>query len=740
MKLKFLFVLVACLSIFTVSPHRVEAGSNDNNVQWAELYHKAPSENARTEFVPYKPYTFFSVDNSGNYYPSTMVRVSILVDNNDITSANVVYWDGDSTEWASMSYDNDFTDVFRSSPSNQYSIWSVILPAPKDFSPPQGAGFNLCYRIQVNDGSDSDYLNGTSGDSLNPLGQWVMDNDTSSGNFCEIVNAYPEINLTTTLNSDVESVVNRNISVSLSSTINEPITVTLTYSNNTATLGDSDYNNTISSFTIPPNTLSFSTSLMGLINNDNKYEPDENFDIILSGVSTGNATIGVNNTLNVVIQNDDAVPTVTWNTATASHPEGNSGSTTHTIGVTLSNPSYENIVVNVAPNDVSATIVSDYTSTTSVTIPSGTTTANLSYTINGDVVDESDEDFTLTLSSIGSGTASIGSPNVATITIIDDDGAGYVVDTSSVTAISEPSGSTTFTIQLATLPSGTVDLAFTSTVPTECTPSPTALTFDNTNWNTPQTITITAVDDMLLDGPQSCAISISRTGGTASEYGSVPNPSDVSVTVNDDEMPNGLGATATCSGNNLHVTIITGDSNFDITGSGAGLPINNVGFGMYILTGPGTWSVIVTELGGDTESLNLGTFTCSAPSTPVISVSAPPPIPQRCDVGGYSLSMPEGIFCTNLFANGVFLIPGSVPANLASRTLAAVDIGRFDGDSVSSGEFGTGLPICLRGNGRLIFLDASTSPRAQFELDTFTIDGKTCGFIINSGTVVLITP
>jgi len=149
------------------------------------------------------------------------------------------------------------------------------------------------------------------------------------------------------------------------------------------------------------------------------------------------------------------------------------------------------------------------------------------------------------------------------------------------------------------------------------------------------------------------------------------------------------------------------------------------------------------ELSGDTETLPVGTFTCPTvvivpPVVPV--VSAPPPVPQKCDVGGFSLEIPEGIFCTDLFANGRILIPGSIPASIASSTIEAVDIGTFDGKTVISGEFGTGLPICLGGIGRLIFFDASTSPRTPFELDTFTIDGKTCGFIINSGTVVLIAP
>lgn len=205
--------------------------------------------------------------------------------------------------------------------------------------------------------------------------------------------------------------------------------------------------------------------------------------------------------------------------------------------------------------------------------------------------------------------------------------------------------------------------------------------------------------------------------------------------------PDVLNVTAVCIGDNLEITINAGAPNFDITGtSGADLPQLNVPLGTYTFTGPDIWvGVTITELTGDLESFTLPNITCNViVIVPPVVQAPPPPVPDRCDIRGYSLEMPVGIFCTDLFENGQFTIAGSVPANLASSVIDAVDVGKFNGERTISGEFGVGLPICLEGQGRLFFLDASTSPRAQFELTTFFVDGRTCGFIINSGTVVLI--
>src|SRR5262249_13859309 len=70
-----------------------------------------------------------------------------------------------------------------------------------------------------------------------------------------------------------------------------------------------------------------------------------------------------------------------------------------------------------------------------------------------------------------------------------------------------------------------------------------------------------------------------------------------------------LSASAACNGNNLDVSIASGDAPFDIGGSGPGLPLGGVGAGTTPLAGPGSWTgVTVTETTGDLESMSLGDF------------------------------------------------------------------------------------------------------------------------------------
>ncbi len=174
---KYLFIplVVILLSLSRNDPRGLAAapeGSNDNNVQWDELYYNAPTYNPKAEFVPNEAYTFLSVHSSGNVYDDTSPLVSVMVDQGDITSANIRYWIG-SEQWAGFAWYKNWTGTFHSAASNAYDIWQATLPA-------RATGTTVYYRIQINDGTDTDWLFASGGDWQNPLGQWVADNATGS--------------------------------------------------------------------------------------------------------------------------------------------------------------------------------------------------------------------------------------------------------------------------------------------------------------------------------------------------------------------------------------------------------------------------------------------------------------------------------------------------------------------------------------------------------------------------------
>jgi FtsP/CotA-like multicopper oxidase with cupredoxin domain len=60
--------------------------------------------------------------------------------------------------------------------------------------------------------------------------------------------------------------------------------------------------------------------------------------------------------------------------------------------------------------------------------------------------------------------------------------------------------SATFTVTLTSQPTGSANFVLTSNDTSEGTVSPANLTFTTSNWNTPQTVTVTGVDDTVVDG------------------------------------------------------------------------------------------------------------------------------------------------------------------------------------------------------------------------------------------------
>ena len=83
----------------------------------------------------------------------------------------------------------------------------------------------------------------------------------------------------------------------------------------------------------------------------------------------------------------------------------------------------------------------------------------------------------------------------------DDDSASFTLGAISGT-VSEGATTATFTVVLGAQPDSDVVISVTSGDTGEATVSAENLTFTNGNWNTPQTVTVTGVDDTLADGSQ----------------------------------------------------------------------------------------------------------------------------------------------------------------------------------------------------------------------------------------------
>jgi hypothetical protein len=98
----------------------------------------------------------------------------------------------------------------------------------------------------------------------------------------------------------------------------------------------------------------------------------------------------------------------------------------------------------------------------------------------------------------------------------------------------------TFTVTLNAAPTATVTFGLSSSDVSEGTVSPAQLSFTPANWNVPQTVTVTGVDDTIVDGTQAYTIVTGTFASTDTRYGG-QNPPDIrALNLDDDQVPVGV--------------------------------------------------------------------------------------------------------------------------------------------------------------------------------------------------------
>jgi large repetitive protein len=114
---------------------------------------------------------------------------------------------------------------------------------------------------------------------------------------------------------------------------------------------------------------------------------------------------------------------------------------------------------------------------------------------------------------------------LADVTVInrDDDTPGVrVVVPPAGLSTTEGGGEASFTVALATQPSGNVTIGLTSSDTGEATLSQGVLTFTPDNWNAPQTVTLTGEDDLVQDGRQEFDVLFGPVDSTDEDYDEMP--------------------------------------------------------------------------------------------------------------------------------------------------------------------------------------------------------------------------
>ena len=237
-----------------------------------------------------------------------------------------------------------------------------------------------------------------------------------------------------------------------------------------------------------------------LVNGDTLNEPNEAFFVNVSNVA--GATVADAQGVGTLI-NDDALPALSINDVTVT--EGNAGTTTATLTVSLSAPSGQLVFVNYATADGTAIAPGDYTSASGALVFSpGTTTQTIIVQVNSDTTPENDETVVVNLS--GPTNATLADAQ-GVVTILNDDvpvsvapatlpnpvaGQAY----SQTLVASGGSGSYTYAITGGAVPAG-----LTLSGGGELSGTPTA--------SGPYLFTVTATDTSAAPGPYTASRSYS---------------------------------------------------------------------------------------------------------------------------------------------------------------------------------------------------------------------------------------
>ncbi|WP_462318277.1 Calx-beta domain-containing protein, partial [Marinilabilia sp.] len=190
-------------------------------------------------------------------------------------------------------------------------------------------------------------------------------------------------------------------------------TITITVSPTTGGIENADYTLSSNTISIPAGELSGTLTVQGIA--DNIFEGNETFDFEITTVSGGGGTEDGNQLATIILNDDELPPVVSLSASPISIAEDGSS----TLTVSLSNPTYENVLVNLSITGGSAT-TNDYNlSSGSVIIPAGSESAITILDGLPDALYEGDESVTVEISAVGGGSATENGTQSVSVTIED---------------------------------------------------------------------------------------------------------------------------------------------------------------------------------------------------------------------------------------------------------------------------------------------------------------------------------
>ena len=247
--------------------------------------------------------------------------------------------------------------------------------------------------------------------------------------------------------------------------------------------------------------------------------------VAVSGAAENARGIGQPQAVNLTITDDDRPSTMVTLTVSPDRVAENGGATRLVVmGVLDGAPESADTVVTLTVNAGAAEAVE-----ATLTIPTGerSATAALTLTPVDNAIDNAAATATVNAATTSSLTLN---PASLTVTITDDDERGVTVSAGTLRVIEGPDGRASYTVVLGSQPTSTVTvtLAVSSQPPgANLSVSLSSLSFTASDWNEPQTVTVTAEEDQVVEEDAAVEVTHRVRGG---DYGA-NNVTAASVTV-----------------------------------------------------------------------------------------------------------------------------------------------------------------------------------------------------------------
>ncbi len=267
---------------------------------------------------------------------------------------------------------------------------------------------------------------------------------------------------------------------------------------------------------------------------DNVTDGTQSYQIITAPATSSDPKYNGLDSANVTLTNlDNDIPGVTVSPTSGLMTTENSGAAT--FQVVLNSQPTSSVTIGLSSSDTTEGNISVNSllfTTANWNVPQTVTVTG----VNDDLVDGSVAYMIITAAAVSSD-PQYNNRDVADVNAInvDNDTPGVQVTPISGLTTTEAAGTATFTIRLTAQPTANVTIGLSSDDTSEGTVSTPSVTFTTANWNIPQTIIVTGVDDMVVDGPVTYTIVTAATVSSDSAFSGLA-VADVMLTNSDNDV------------------------------------------------------------------------------------------------------------------------------------------------------------------------------------------------------------